>query len=440
MCPFCVPIHKKKKKKKRGTFSYGYVIASKSWSIEKLFGPESDSGLSRDDDNNFSFEGFPDPQTGPEVVASPSGVLLRPPPSCVGVVSSPGSHVLHVSHSPRCSSPYEVTPASHQCLRSSCPPRGSRLLGRWLSAGSSVVVRRVPSLGRLSARRGPPRPLPLLRRLGHGLGRGSRRPPSLRLVVSPVFDLFDQPSRPFGSSLCGSGFSPFASRSSCSSVFGQLHRLSTLNAVAQELLRLCEVHSVRLLPQFIPGHLNVLADSLSHRSQVLGSKWTLCPPVVRDLLRRWPANIDLFATSLNHRLPVYFSPMFDPQSAGTDAMLQSWDGLQAYAFPPFGLLLHVLEKVRRSWGLELTLVALFWPQHPWFPNLLELLLEIPFFLPQRRDLLRQPHFHQNLSVLQLTAYRISSDPHFMPASLQRWLISLATADIAPLVSITRPSG
>ena len=301
------------------------------------------------------------------------------------MASSPGSHVLHVSHSPRCSSPYEVTPASPQCLRSSCARRGSRLLGRWLSAGSSVVVRRIPSSGRPSAPRGPPRPLPLLRCLGRGFGRGSRRPPSLRLVVSPVFDLFDQPSRASGSSLCGSGLSPFSPGSSSRSVFGQLHRFS----LPQET----RGHS------FIPAHLNVLVDSLSHRSQVLGSEWTLCPLAVRDHFRHWPATIDLFTKSLNHRLPVYFSLMFDPQSAGTDAMLHSWDGLQAYAFPPFGLPPPVLAKVRHSRGLELTLVAPFWPQHPWFPDLLELLLEIPFFLPRRRDLLRQPHFHQNLSVL-----------------------------------------
>ena len=136
-------------------------------------------------------------------------------------------------------------------------------------------------------------------------------------------------------------------------------RLSSLNAVVQELLRLCESQSVRLIPQSIPGHLNVLADSLSCRSQVLGSEWTLCPQAVSELLRRCPATIDLFATSLNHRLPVYFSPMYDPLSAGMDAMLQPWDGLQAYAFPPFSLLPRVLAKVRVSRGLELTLVAPF---------------------------------------------------------------------------------
>ena len=119
-------------------------------------------------------------------------------------------------------------------------------------------------------------------------------------------------------------------------------RSSTLNLVAQSVLRLCEESQVRLLPQFIPGKLNVLADSLSRRSQVIGSEWTLCSEAFRQLLCQWPATIDLFATSLNARIPVYFSPMVDPQSAGTDAMLQSWDSLQAYAFPPFGLLSRVL--------------------------------------------------------------------------------------------------
>ena len=86
-----------------------------------------------------------------------------------------------------------------------------------------MVVRRIPSSGRPSTRRGPPRPHPVL---GRGVGRSSRRFPFLRLVVSPMFDLFDQPSRASCSSLCGSGLSPFSSRSCSRSVFGQLHRFS----------------------------------------------------------------------------------------------------------------------------------------------------------------------------------------------------------------------
>ena len=73
---------------------------------------------------------------------------------------------------------------------------------------------------------------------------------------------------------------------------------ATLNAVAQTILRLCERQRVHLVPQFIPGTLNVLADSLSRRSHVLGSEWTLCHQAFLDLLRLWPATIDLFATAM----------------------------------------------------------------------------------------------------------------------------------------------
>ena len=58
----------------------------------------------------------------------------------------------------------------------------------------------------------------------------------------------------------------------------------------------------------------------------------------------------------------------------------------------------------------------------------------------KKDLLRQPHFHQNLSVLQLTAFRISGDPRVRPASLTQWLVSIPTADAAPPTSTIKPSG
>ena len=58
-----------------------------SESFEELFGPDSDSGLSRDDAHNFSFEGFPDREAGSEVVppssAPPSSVLCRSGGACV---------------------------------------------------------------------------------------------------------------------------------------------------------------------------------------------------------------------------------------------------------------------------------------------------------------------------------------------------------------------
>ena len=181
---------------------------------------------------------------------------------------------------------------------------------------------------------------------------------------------------------------------------------STLNSTTREVLLWAESRRIRLLPQFIMGSSNVNADALSHPNQVIGSEWTLHQEVVDQLVHKWPAMIDLFATSLTARLPVYFSPASDPRAAGTDALLQPWDDLQAYAFPPIAIIRRVLLKLRSSKYCELTLIAPFWPQRDWFPDLLELLSDVPITLSGRRDLLRQPHFHrfhQNLPMLRLTA-------------------------------------
>ena len=54
--------------------------------------------------------------------------------------------------------------------------------------------------------------------------------------------------------------------------------------------------------------------------------------------------------------------------------------------------------------------------------------------PTAEDLLRQPHFHrfhQNLRVLRLTAFCISSDPPVPSATLCQWLVSLPTAGGVP---------
>ena len=164
-------------------------------------------------------------------------------------------------------------------------------------------------------------------------------------------------------------------------------RSPLLTTLAQEILRWTESLSIRLAPQFLPGSNNVLADALSHPHQLPHSKWSLILTVFQSLRRLWPVQIDLFATSDNHRCSIYISPYRDPMSAGTDAFLQSWDGLPAYAFTPMAIILRFLAKLRSSTGPELPLVAPHWAQRPWFSDLLQLSLAPPVILPARQDLL-----------------------------------------------------
>ena len=166
----------------------------------------------------------------------------------------------------------------------------------------------------------------------------------------------------------------------------------------------------------------MVADSLLSPSGDR-AKWLLHQVVFEMICKKWPVTIDLFASSLNHRCGVYFAPVSDSMTAGTDAMLQSWDFLMAYAFPPFVLISQVLVKLRAFQSAVLTLIMPFWPQREWLPDLLDLLVEPPLELPLRGDL-RQPHvwrFHQNLPVLRLHAWRLKSTLQDPPASLWVWL-------------------
>ena len=282
-----------------------------------------------DDARDFSFEGFPDPQTGSEVLSPSAGLFIRPPPSCVSLEESTRHDVLHVSHSSRFSSPHEVSPASPLLLDGDLVSLDDGCLRDlwWWSDDSHLLVgfplgEDHPDLFLFSdaSDQGWGAALSDLHLSGLWSPLCSRFSINQRKLLAILYSI-----QGFLPHLRGRSVAVYSDNSTALAYLWKLGgtRSSSLNAVAQELLRLCESQSVRLLPRFIPGHLNVLADSLSRCSQVLGSEWTLCPQAVSELLHQWPATIDLFATSLNHRLLVYFSPMYAQQSAGTDVMLQS---------------------------------------------------------------------------------------------------------------------
>ena len=200
---------------------------------------------------------------------------------------------------------------------------------------------------------------------------------------------------------------------------GGVTRSPARNTVAQGILRWAESLRIRVAPQFISGICIVLADSLSRPHQLLSSAWHLNMDVFRSLRRQWPAMIDLCVTSDNHRCFIYFSPYRDPLSAGTAALFQSWDGLLAYAFPPWPILPQVLAKLRVSHRTLLTLIAQYWPHRPWFVDLLQLSVAPPVTLSARSDLLFQPQSRRRypgLHRLALHAWSLSS-------ALPGWLVS-----------------
>ena len=104
--------------------------------------------------------------------------------------------------------------------------------------------------------------------------------------------------------------------------------------LTSRLLRWTESFDVHLEARYLPGESNVLADVLSRRGQVVGTEWSLHPQVARALLRTWGnPSINLFATCLNAKLPLYCSLVPDPQAVFEDAFRHPWDDLDLYAFP-----------------------------------------------------------------------------------------------------------
>jgi hypothetical protein len=146
--------------------------------------------------------------------------------------------------------------------------------------------------------------------------------------------------------------------------------LKQLCRLTMDLLLFCDANNIYLTVQHIPGRLNVLADGLS-RTQSLPTEWTLNAEVFRQLQRHFPQmEIDLFATHLNNRLPVFVSPVPDPSALAVDALSFDWSNLDLYAFPPTPLIPKVLQRLE-PFACKMTLKAPLRWNRSWITPLLQ---------------------------------------------------------------------
>ena len=178
------------------------------------------------------------------------------------------------------------------------------------------------------------------------------------------------------------------------------------------VLNLCFNHNIQLLVKHIPGRFNTLADRMSRVDKPISTEWSLNQEIANKIFQIMDfPSIDLFATRLNHRLPFYVSPIPDQKALSIDALSMDWNRIHAYAFPPFHLIPAVINKIRLS-QCKIVLIAPLWPDRPWFPELLSLLVSPPVSLPVIPNLLAQLKgriLHQNPGHLQLHAWELSNN-------------------------------
>ena len=77
----------------------------------------------------------------------------------------------------------------------------------------------------------------------------------------------------------------------------------------------CQQHSITLLVRHILDQLNVLANVLLRRLQVIVTEWSLHPSIMHQMFSIW------YIPIYNHKLVAFVSPIPDPQTVAVGVCL-----------------------------------------------------------------------------------------------------------------------
>ena len=88
----------------------------------------------------------------------------------------------------------------------------------------------------------------------------------------------------------------------------------------------------------------------------------------------------MFATKMKNKLPLYVSPVPDPNSMTVDALNILWEALDGYAYWPISLIPNLIKKMR-TYACEMIVVDPEWPGMSWFWDLIDLSTKPPLLLP-----------------------------------------------------------
>lgn len=183
-----------------------------------------------------------------------------------------------------------------------------------------------------------------------------------------------------------------------------------LNDLTRKIWDWCESRRIYIFASYIPTKENIHADKES-RCRSIETEYELKERRFLQICRHFGTpKIDLFATALNKKCPIFASWGPDPDSSFIDAFTFKWTKY-FYAFPPFPLIARCLNKIIHDNATGVVIVP-NWPSQNWFPLFNKLLIDTPLVFTPEKDLLlspfRDPHpLHKTLTLI---AGKLSSNP------------------------------
>ena len=202
-------------------------------------------------------------------------------------------------------------------------------------------------------------------------------------------------------------------------------RSSSLSSIAGDIIRYCEERKLGVEAFHLAGAKNVVADTES-RAAVDAGDWKLDPDLASKIFNVWHCDIDLFSSAWNAQLPAFVSWRPQPGAYAVNAFSLNWGSWRAYLFPPFALILRCLAKIRRD-RANVVFICPAWPTQPWFPDLLEMVIDFPRVIPWSPNLLTAPlgelHPLVRSGSISLTAWKLSGIPSESKAFRNKWSTS-----------------
>jgi hypothetical protein len=148
-----------------------------------------------------------------------------------------------------------------------------------------------------------------------------------------------------------------------------------------QLWKMLILNNTTCIAVHIPGKDNGIADGYSRSIKYIHD-YGISQEAFHTLLTLIPFNppIDLFASRLSAKLPVYVSWDNDPFSSHNNAFSFPWPN-KVYAFPPIPLISKTIHKIISDNVHNVLLITPAWPGLVCLPIIMSLLIANPIFIP-----------------------------------------------------------